>query len=463
MRLACVYVPQLTLRRRCGATPARATARGADCGAGAETRGERRLRPREPIAGGAEPSGTSQRSCDAGGRYRGNRIVVELDAAARRAGVRPGMTAAQASAVCPGSASLHGDGRRSGGGRRRARRRRLRLCAARGQQRRTNASSSTPPISDSFTRTASTRSRRRSQAHAARLGLAARVAIAPSKGMARVATRAHALAVVPAGSAGARAFVAPLPVELLTADARCCARRSGAGERAPPERSRRCRPTRSACGWARAGAAVARLARGEDDEPFVPLLPPDALEEAVELDYPVYEIEPLAFVLRGSDRSRRWPASTARSLACAGLTLRLSLDPRGLDVRTVPIAAPTREGEDAARAGAAGHRPPPARSRGRGRAPRRAAGARARHAARYPAAGGAGPRSPGDDAGAAGGAGRTRKRRRARDRRQLARAGGRRDPVRSTGSAAARQPRPSRRVPRGSRSGASGRQKRSRS
>ena len=33
----------------------------------------------------------------------------------------------------------------------------------------------------------------------------------------------------------------------------------------------------------------------------------------------------------------------ARSLACAGLTLRLALDPRGLDVRTVPIASPTRE------------------------------------------------------------------------------------------------------------------------
>src|SRR5205814_274281 len=30
-----------------------------------------------------------------------------------------------------------------------------------------------------------------------------------------------------------------------------------------------------------------------------------------------------------------------RSLACAGLTLRLALDPRGVDVRTVPIAAPT--------------------------------------------------------------------------------------------------------------------------
>ena len=42
-----------------------------------------------------------------------------------------------------------------------------------------------------------------------------------------------------------------------------------------------------------------RLARGIDDEPFVPRLPADALEEAIELDYPIDEIEPLSFVLRG--------------------------------------------------------------------------------------------------------------------------------------------------------------------
>jgi len=47
-------------------------------------------------------------------------------------------------------------------------------------------------------------------------------------------------------------------------------------------------------------------------------------------------------VLRGlCDRALERLAG--RSLACAGLTLRLTLDPRGLDVREVPVAAPTRE------------------------------------------------------------------------------------------------------------------------
>ena len=273
------------------------------------------------------------------------------------------------------------------------------------------------------------------QAQAARLGLGARVAIASSKGVARVATRAHELAVVPAGIAGARAFLAPLPVELLTDDAtlraafrRWGTRTAGAIAALPADAvGLRLGPR---------GATVARLARGKDDEPFVPLLPPDALEEAVELDYPVFELEPLAFVLRGL-LDRALARLAGRSLACAGLTLRLSLDPRGLDVRTVPLAAPTREAKtllELARLDLA-RRPPDAAVVGARIVV--AAGARARDAARHPAAGGARARSAGDDAGAAGGAGRTRERRRARDRRQLARGGGRRDPVRSPGSAAA--------------------------
>ena len=51
------------------------------------------------------------------------------------------------------------------------------------------------------------------QARAARLGLGVRVAIASSKGIARVATRARELAVVPRG--GERGFLAPLPVGVL--------------------------------------------------------------------------------------------------------------------------------------------------------------------------------------------------------------------------------------------------------
>jgi protein ImuB len=182
------------------------------------------------------------------------------------------------------------------------------------------------------------------QGQAARLGLEARVAIAGAKGLARVGTRACELCVVPAEPAAARAFLAGFPVELFTTDAelRAAFRRWG---------------TRTAAQVAvlpvdavglrlgEAGARVCRLVRAEevaDDDPFAPRLPEDALEEAVDLEYRVYEIEPLAFVLRGLV-DRALARLAGRSLACAGLTVRLALDPRGLDVRAVPIAAPTRD------------------------------------------------------------------------------------------------------------------------
>jgi protein ImuB len=303
MRLACVYVPQLALQAAL------------------------RREPESRDAGAVLLAGEAKRTPR----------VTELDTAARRAGVRPGMTAAQASAICPG----------------------LRLFTATEADREAGAAALAdvgfafaPRVERDGERIFfETSDLARLYPHgeqaivqavaaaAARLGLGARVAIASSKGVARVAARAHELAVVPAG--GARAFLCTLPIERFTDDAELRAafrrwgtRTAGAVAALPGEAV--------ALRLGPGGQAVARLARGEDDEPFVPALPPDALEEAIELDYPVYEIEPLAFVLRGLV-DRALDRLAARSLACAGLTLRLGLDPRGLDVRTVPVAAPTRE------------------------------------------------------------------------------------------------------------------------
>ena len=261
------------------------------------------------------------------------------------------------------------------------------------------------------------------QAHAARLGFGARVAIASTKGSARVATRAHELAVVPAERAGARAFLAPLPVHFFTDDAELCAAFRRWGTRTAGAVA--ALPTNAvALRLGPAGATVARLARGEDDEPFLPQLPPDALEEAVELDYPVYELEPLAFVLRGlCDRALERLAG--RSLACAGLTLRLTLDPRGLDVREVPVAAPTREAKILVELARLDSGAPAARGRGGRRAPHRAPRAGARHPARHPAPVRAGPQPAGRHAGAARGAGGSGERRHAGGDRQLARGGDR--------------------------------------
>ena len=268
------------------------------------------------------------------------------------------------------------------------------------------------------------------QAAAARVGLGVRVAIAASKGVARLATRAHELALVPTAAGPARAALASIPVELLAEEDAALAaafRRWGlrtAGDVAalPVDAvGLRLGP---------AGARACRLARGIDDEPFVPRLPDDALEEAIELDYPVAELEPLSFLLRGLI-DRALARLRGRSLACAGLTLRLALDPRGADVRSVPIAAPTGDAAtllQLARLDLA-RRPPaapivgvrllalPARVRATQLDILRPAGpAPDRLAATHRAA---------------GGAGRPRQRRRARRRGHLARGGDRGDDVRA--------------------------------
>jgi protein ImuB len=305
MRLACVYVPQLALQAALRRSP------------------EARESPSALLAtqGKQKPR------------------VVELCGQARSAGVRPGMTAAQASAACPTLRLFTATAADAEAGA-------AALCdvgyafaprVERDGERIYFAADDLGRLYPEGERAIA----QAVQAHAARLGFGARVAIASSKGSARVAARAHELAVVPAVRDDARAFLAPLPVSHFTDDAELVAafrrwgtRTAGAVAALPP--------SAVALRLGPAGAAVARLCRAEDDEAFLPRLPPDALEEALELDYPVYELEPLAFVLRGlCDRALERLAG--RSLACAGLTLRLSLEPRGLDVREVPLAAPTRE------------------------------------------------------------------------------------------------------------------------
>jgi protein ImuB len=66
------------------------------------------------------------------------------------------------------------------------------------------------------------------------------------------------------------------------------------------------------------------------------------MEEGSDIEYPIYEIEPLAFIVRGL-LDRTLARLQVRSLACAGITLRLALDPKGFDAREIALAAPTRE------------------------------------------------------------------------------------------------------------------------
>jgi protein ImuB len=323
VRLACVYVPALALQAVLRRAP---ELRGTPAALFGTADDVRRSRSQAPNQGASKTKNKGR--------------VLEATAEARRAGVALGMTPAQAQAASPG----------------------LRVLAASPADLEA-AEGALADVGYAFAPRVEAEPERvffevedlgrlyplgeaaitqAVQAQAARVGLEARVAVADGKALARVATRAHELAVVPAGH-GARKFLAALPIDLLTADVELRAALRRWGIRTAHQAA--ALPTDAvALRLGEAGARVCRLARGEgdDDEPFLPHLPVDALEEAVDLDYRIYEIEPLAFVLRGLV-DRALARLAGRSLACAGLTVRLTLDPRGLDVRAVPIAAPTRD------------------------------------------------------------------------------------------------------------------------
>jgi len=179
------------------------------------------------------------------------------------------------------------------------------------------------------------------RARAAQVGLEVHVAIASNKGVGRLLSRVRALTVVPAGAEAAtlaplacRSFGEELDTNTRVTLERWGVRTLGSLAALPAEEV--------TLRLGSAGLAFHRLARGESHEPFLPRPPADAVEESLESEYPLVELEPLSFLLRGL-LERLMARLTCRGLACAGISLRLTLESRGFDLRNVPLAAPTRE------------------------------------------------------------------------------------------------------------------------
>jgi protein ImuB len=175
---------------------------------------------------------------------------------------------------------------------------------------------------------------------ARKLGLAVRVGIAGDKTTAKIAARANDdVTVVPAGREAP--FLAPLPVELLEPSPEALATLRGWGVRTIGELE--ALPQGGvAVRLGGEGARLGRVARGEADTPLLPMPEPLVFEEGIDFDWPVENVEPLLFVLR-----RLLENLTARlacrALASGDLGLTMKLSPRGRDVRTVPVASPTRD------------------------------------------------------------------------------------------------------------------------
>lgn len=88
------------------------------------------------------------------------------------------------------------------------------------------------------------------------------------------------------------------------------------------------------------GPRLRRLARGEDDAPLVPALPPERFECLLELDWPVDGLEPLAFLLARVLEPLGHTLAT-RGRRAAALTLELRLVDNSVHRRRLKPAAPT--------------------------------------------------------------------------------------------------------------------------
>lgn len=177
--------------------------------------------------------------------------------------------------------------------------------------------------------------------HAVRsVGLDADIGVANGKVVARVAASRHVGgAIVPAG--GERAFLAPLPLEVLSLSpalrvtlARLGVRCVGDLAALPLEAT-----------GLRLGARVAQaitLARGQDTSTVFPRPHATRFEESLALDWEVHDAQALAFVVKRLADALVQRLG-CRALAAAAVTLSLSLVSQTLDERTLTLATPTRD------------------------------------------------------------------------------------------------------------------------
>lgn len=304
-RIACIYLPALPLQALLRAEPAL------------------RGRPVAVVAGGA-------------GGGDGHGLVEAASAPARAAGVRKGISAAQAAALCSGLMIRRGAED-------------LEAAASEALYDAASAFSpqvelgrglallevgdlgqlfpSEPGLGEAM------------KARVAQVGLHAQVAIADLPAAARVLALCRAgVSVIPSGEE--RAALAGLPLAALGPSPAQAALLARWGLRTIRELAALPRK-QVVARLGRDGLRLHRLACAEDDTPLTPTPPPPLLTETAELEDPLDNLEPLSFILRGL-LDRMMARLLALHQACGELTLRLHLVDKSTDERPITLAAPTR-------------------------------------------------------------------------------------------------------------------------
>ena len=177
---------------------------------------------------------------------------------------------------------------------------------------------------------------------AVRAGLPARVGIASSRLAAEVAAQGAGdgePAIVPSGGEAESLALLPLArlapeVALATTLERWGVTTIGELARLPPDEI--------ASRLGEAGRRLHAVARGLDPRPLAPREPPRELREGMELEWPLTTLEPFLFLARAAlDRLCR--RLDGEGLGCAALGIALTLEPDGVDERSLALPAPTRE------------------------------------------------------------------------------------------------------------------------
>jgi protein ImuB len=179
-------------------------------------------------------------------------------------------------------------------------------------------------------------------ARAERQGLPGVVTVASSRSVALLAARHRISGGSPVHCLAPdeeSAFLAPLSLDLFDPDDRLAQALTRLGVHTAGDLLRL--PRRGLAQRLGPGALelVAR-ARGEDASPSLPEPTSTRIEEAIDLEAPIDQLEPLGFVLRGLI-SRLSERLALRGLACDALDLHLGLEGSARDARHIGLAAPT--------------------------------------------------------------------------------------------------------------------------
>lgn len=172
------------------------------------------------------------------------------------------------------------------------------------------------------------------------IGLPARVGVAASKLASRVAAESPQTPTVVAPGEEAQ-FLAPLPLARLSPELEAAAMLQRFGLKSIGDLAR-LPEAEIASRLGELGRALHFAARGVDPRPLIPRALPPEFREGMELEWPLVALEPFLFIANAAlDRlSKRMEI---QGFACTRIEMTLALEPDGYDARAIDLPAPTRD------------------------------------------------------------------------------------------------------------------------